>query len=551
VSKTWANLRSAWFNLGSTWAGIFRPAQPEILVEVRDDNFQRVGQIPAYNLPGAQFIIRYNNVGSWKLNLPYGDPLADLLRTPGYGVVVTGLDGEVLLSGPMLAAKLEQTPQYPEGLWIIEGADDSLLLSERLAYPDPAEADVTAQTQSHDRRTGEAETIMKAYVDANLGSTAPLARQISNLIVETDQSRGAVVNGAARFTELQTLLFGIAESTNLGYRLTQVDDDLVFSVFEPVDRSAFIRLDVRNNFLSSAEYGYLAPQLTRSIVGGQGEAVERLFIERSNSDSTTAETLWGRRIEVFTDARQAAATSELEQAGDEALADTGKTVVSVSVTPTDNENMKYGIDWNVGDVVSVVAGDTETVARVTEAGISIESDGVRFVATLGEPAPLDFETKLVSRVSDQEKRISSLERNTTGYGVNTVYQPEGGTDGTQPTFSGDAIFGSYNRVGNLVHFSILVDFDNITGFGTGQYYVTLPYPARVAYKFRDGCLHDDNTGITYHISGHVNANSDELWLFTTDVTGQRVSDFEFEQGEPITLTTADSFHIAGTYEIEG
>jgi len=131
------------------------------------------------------------------------------------------------------------------------------------------------------------------------------------------------------------------------------------------------------------------------------------------------------------------------------------------------------------------------------------------------------------------------------------YTPEGGTDGTQPTFSGPAISGSFNRFGNMVHFSIAVDFDNILTFGTGQYYLTLPYSARVAYQFRDGCLHDDSAGIEYHISGHVNQGEDVLWLFTTDRQGNRVYDFPFEQGEPVTLTAADNFHIAGTYEIEG
>lgn len=134
-------------------------------------------------------------------------------------------------------------------------------------------------------------------------------------------------------------------------------------------------------------------------------------------------------------------------------------------------------------------------------------------------------------------------------GVETSYEVQGGTAGTQPTFTGDPLFeASYVRMSsNLVHFTIQVDMDNITNFGTGQYYVTLPFPSKYGHKFRDGCLHDADTGITYHISGHVDANSDELWLFTTDIQGNRLYDFLFAQGEPVTLTTADNFHIAGAY----
>lgn len=132
-----------------------------------------------------------------------------------------------------------------------------------------------------------------------------------------------------------------------------------------------------------------------------------------------------------------------------------------------------------------------------------------------------------------------------------TYAVNGGTAGTQPTFTGDPLFtGQYVRNGDLVHFEVQVDFDNITSFGTGQYFVTLPFPTAQPIMFRDGCLHDVNTGREYHISGHVAAGSSDVWLFTTDRQGNRIYDFPFEQGEPITLTTVDNFHIAGDYIAE-
>ena len=383
----------------------------DLVVEVRDPDLKRVGQIPEYNLPGATFVLKYNNVGAWSLTMPDGDPLVDLLRTPGYGVILTGPDDVPILSGPTLAAKLEQTPTDPRGRWTIEGASDTLILTERLAYPDPAEPDVTNQGFSHDRQTGNAETVMKHYVNVNAGPGAPAVRQVGNLAVATNLNRGPTTRQAARFTELQTLLYGIAESANLGYDVKQVDDDLAFDVYQPADRSDFVRLDVENDLLTSAEFGYVAPELTRSIVAGQGQGIERLFIERTSTDSLDAENTWGRRVEQFRDARQAEEIEELEQAGDERLSETGRTVVSLTVTPTDDVQMRYGLDWNLGDLVAVVAGDVETTATVTEVGISINTDGVRIGATVGTPTPFDFETRLVSRVSDQEERISALERN--------------------------------------------------------------------------------------------------------------------------------------------
>jgi hypothetical protein len=213
--------------------------------------------------------------------------------------------------------------------------------------------------------------------------------------------------------------------------------------------------------------------------------------------------------------------------------------------------MRFGVDWFLGDQVTVVVNDIEASAVVTEVGISIGSDGVRIGATVGTPVSLDFESKLIRKQVQAEDRISQLERNVTGYGINIAYQPSGGTSGTQPTWTGTPITGSFNRFGNMVHFSILVDFDTITNFGTGQYYLTLPFPARVAYQFRDGCLHDGSAGTEYHMSGHVNAGSDILQLNSSDKVASGVQDVDFTSTFPVTLNTADSFHISGTYEIEG
>lgn len=129
------------------------------------------------------------------------------------------------------------------------------------------------------------------------------------------------------------------------------------------------------------------------------------------------------------------------------------------------------------------------------------------------------------------------------------YSPQGGTiGGTQPTFSGaPLITGKYMKINRLVNFEIQVDFDNILTFGTGQYFLTLPFEACCDYMLRDGNLYDFDIDRQFHISGHVQQNSNVLELYTTDQQGNRLYDFAFTYNEPITLTTADNFHIAGTY----
>jgi hypothetical protein len=125
---------------------------------------------------------------------------------------------------------------------------------------------------------------------------------------------------------------------------------------------------------------------------------------------------------------------------------------------------------------------------------------------------------------------------------------EGGTLGTQPTFTGAPLFtGSYTKLGNLVHFQIDVDMDNITSFGSGQYYITLPFPSEHNYQFSDGCLHDISASDQYSIMGHVVAGASQLKLLSVASNGKHVP---FTHNVPVTLATADNFHLAGTYEIE-
>lgn len=133
-----------------------------------------------------------------------------------------------------------------------------------------------------------------------------------------------------------------------------------------------------------------------------------------------------------------------------------------------------------------------------------------------------------------------------GSSSNGTWTIEGGTtNGSQPTFSGSPMFtGEWALIGKICHFAIDVDMDNITNFGSGQYYVKLPFPSRKNYLMSDGCLHDQSTGDEYAVLGHVQAGSDVLTLLTTTSNGKQNP---FTNSVPVNLSVQDSFHISGTY----
>jgi len=182
-----------------------------------------------------------------------------------------------------------------------------------------------------------------------------------------------------------------------------------------------------------------------------------------------------------------------------------------------------GADYSPGDLVTYAGG---TYYRIGEPNPGYPP-GTSYWTTIAEPGEDGADGVDATPLSEE------------------IFAVSGGTLGTQPTFNGAPLFsGSYVIHGPLVHFQIQVDMDNILTFGSGQYYVDLPFPSKYGYQFKAGCLHDVSTGKQFSIGGHVYAESNQLLLTYTDSNGQ---DADFDFNSPVTLTSEDNFHISGDY----
>jgi len=380
----------------------------DLTFEIRDASLNRVAQLqPGDGLTTFKATLRFNNVGSWEISIPAGTN-ADLLRTPGYGLVVTGPTG-VLFSGPTVAAIAEKDPANPKGVWSIRGATDAIILGEHLAYPTPSTADVTAQTSPYDSRSGTASTVMYGYVRRNLVSgTAATARVVSGLTCATDTTIGSSVVYNARFQKLGELLQTLAtvSSPQLGFDVKQSGSGLVFSVYQPTDKSGTVRMDAANGTLQKVSYGY-GYGSTRAIVGGMGQLTNRQFVEVSTTASTGAESAWARRVEVFVDQNNESDSTKLTQAGKDALSDQGS-ITSIEVTPSSDLTMEFGVDWSLGDTVSVVIDSQQISAIVSQATLTVSEDGVRVGATVGQPAGFDFDSIMMKKQVDTRSDVSAL-----------------------------------------------------------------------------------------------------------------------------------------------
>lgn len=131
--------------------------------------------------------------------------------------------------------------------------------------------------------------------------------------------------------------------------------------------------------------------------------------------------------------------------------------------------------------------------------------------------------------------------------VEVSYVLGGGTTGvgaTPPTFDGNPMFyGSYVELGDLVFYNVKVVMTNITYFGRGQYYVTLPFASKHPHSSSNGRVTDFSSGRNYSLHGTTSAGSDQL-LLTYDSGAQQIA---FNYNSPVGLTTTDTFFISGTY----
>jgi hypothetical protein len=406
----------------------------DLTVEVRDPGLVRRGQLDHRDITDLTLAPVWNGVGTWKVTLPRG-PLTDMLRTPGWGLLVTY--GDRTFSGPTLTAKRARSATDPAGSWELAGVDDNVHLADRRAYPSPSTDVLTAQAgtdgSGYDVRAGAAETVMKALVRANLGDLAPLSRQLAGgmLDVEPDLGRGAAVRLSLRFDKLgEALALAATTGGGLGFNLRHVvlnegPGRYLFEVYQPRDLSGTVRLDVDADNVDDASYGYGAPEITAPIVLGQGEAAARQIVTATTPETDAAAALWDRRIEDVIDQRQTSDLGELAQAALEALADKGTTATSMTFTLRAGSSKRFGFDYWLGDRVSIVPDDPvmfpnpddpaqggEFSDVLTAGSITFTKDGLRTFGVVGnvQTTSRNLLLQMLRVQSAQGRRIGRIER---------------------------------------------------------------------------------------------------------------------------------------------
>ncbi len=379
-------------------------------VVARAADLSLLDQIPLYS--ALSIVPRFCDIGTWSLTYPADSKAARLLARSG-GIQITRAGASAsdpIMTGPLTS--VVETDQGGQVSRVFSGVCDNVWLADKRAWPVPTQSLTNQNGSGYDYRTGDAETIMRGYVQANAGTGALSGRNTLVVNLEaTNGHRGAATGYSARFQSVLEILQSLANSAGIGFRVRQIGSQLVYQTYTPVDHSGIVRFSHSSGSLAGYSFQLNAPTTTRAIVGDSGLDVGRVF---QQFIGTLAESDWNRKIETFVDQRSDLSTTvaQIAQAGQDAL-NSGSPTAQVTFTAQDVARIAYGVDYGLGDKVSVeIADGTAVVDVVREVLVTDGSAGVTTSPTIGNTGASDPSVTPLNykRLRDLLRRVGKLER---------------------------------------------------------------------------------------------------------------------------------------------
>lgn len=296
------------------------------------------------------------------------------------------------------------------GIVTVTFADDQSSLAYRLVYPNPAQA-ATGQTTTtaYTISNVNAEDAARTLVNVNAAAGALPNRRYPELTLGVDAGVGTPISTSfVRSTTLTDALREILRlGGNLSMRTTQGADNIVrFEVYAPRDLTDTVWFSRALGNIRTLGFNWGPPTATVAVVGDDTAGVGRVVKERANTEALAAGY---RRKEIWVDGRSAANAAELEQAGDEALAEAGPTA-KVSLTAVESPSQRYREHIRIDDIVSVEVFDGYVVAAVVRGvDISVTPDKGEVVSLIiGEAGDAEIDLK-AQELAKLRKRIAQLE----------------------------------------------------------------------------------------------------------------------------------------------
>ncbi len=367
---------------------------------------------PRLILQGWEYLEFTQRVNSpWNHNIrlraSYKDDIAQFLRNefaPGVDWIVLVYRTDPITKNKELVYEgfnrtlVDQLDNSGDVIFNFYGVGFTELLTRRITIP------ATGNEVSY--KTGAAETVIKNFVDEQSISSVDINRIIPGLSLEPDAGTGDPVSYSARYTILHTVVSRCAEDGGVDFGIVGGNPLIGGTVgtFEFQVRAlwglnrATWNFDGNNPAIFDISFGNMSipiysinssEEKNVAYVGGQGQGINRLIIERQNAEGVT-ESPWNRR-EDFADARLEDTENALAVYASALL-----TAKKISKTITFNINQTEGTrwltNWNLGDYVTVRYFDVEATQKINQITVRVSASGqgsgqVEFVSAEFENIP--------------------------------------------------------------------------------------------------------------------------------------------------------------------
>src|SRR5690625_394420 len=244
---------------------------------------------------------------------------------------------------------------------------------------------------SHDRRQGNAELVLKHYVQNNFIDPVDPNRQMPMLEIAPVLNRGSQIKWESRYKNVAEELENIGQISNLGWTV-YADIPRKKFVFDVVEGKDLTQENADGNhpvffspdFLTVESQNFVnSDQELRNVgyVGGQGEGVDRKIMELGKTSGID-------RIEEFIDARDVGTDEEDEETGE-----------TTELTPEEIEEqlIERGIN-KMREMQTVLSFEAEILTPITRKSYERDGDNVREKITQVTPFEYEVDFDLGDRV---------------------------------------------------------------------------------------------------------------------------------------------------------
>lgn len=319
------------------------------------------------------WITRYNSAGEGELYLAATEETVKLF------------EGETLLTrtdtdSVMLAKSVEvQTDPEDGDRLIVKLISGEGILKRRIV---PAQKTYTSV---------KGENVLKALTTDNIINPSDSTRMISFFRNATSHGLGTTIQVQVTGKNLLEKISEIAKEQKLGFKVSWDGAWMTFDVYQGADKTDEVIFSPDFENLGATNYELDTSQhYTAAYVAGQGQGLDRVIV------GTTDGTTGFERRETWVDARNTSSQTEggsmpaeeyeeiLEQQGQEVIA-SHAVKVKFEGQILDVTGYVYGVDYGLGDIVSVQTGyGLNTSARVSEITEVEDEGGYKLIPTLSE-----------------------------------------------------------------------------------------------------------------------------------------------------------------------